>query len=533
MNVLEDFRPVSESLEWRIGDAYWADAGARAFLADEVPHLITNDGMFAARDAAVLFESCLLAERGGELEREIAVMELGAGQGVYARQFLDHFAALCGRHGCDFYDRLTYHVTDWSARMLEDIGTAGTLEPHAARVRLGRVDALHPPVFAPCDGEPAVRLGGLRAIVHSYVLDGLPFDVVLRAGAGWMRLHYRTSIDDAPAAGDGAAAPQLRGDEAVEELLPESERFVAEHAYFPLDPSELPFGEVLAPFADALQAAGAPATGPRDASFVHSHGALTSLTISLSMLRPDGFVLFHDYGSGGTRHAPHTHQRFARSRATALNFDLLDHALTRGGHCAVVEAAGDAAAPIHTRLLSRAALGELADAFRTRYDMTVFTRLAALVERARELRGVDPAAARDSYARAHELAPENWYVLLDWAEFEHAGCADPDVAIELAGRAAAMNPTGAPIIHGVLGEALAAVGRTQEAAAAYGEALRLHADDIRARVGLACLHAFAERFDEAIVELGAAIVCDRGGANRDLLLARLGQVLDMRDGTQP
>jgi hypothetical protein len=532
VNVLEDFRPVSESLEWRIGDAYWADAGARAFLADEVPHLITNDGMFAARDAAVLFESCLLAERAGELEREIAVMELGAGQGVYARQFLDQFAATCGRHGRDFYDRLTYHVTDRSARMLEDIGSAGTLAPHDARVLLGRVDATDPSAFAPCDGQPPKRLGGLRAIVHSYVLDGLAFDVVLRAGAGWMRLHYRTSIDEAAAPAGGPAAPQLRGDEAVEELLPESERFVAEHAYFPCDPSELPFGEVLAPFADELEAAGAPAAGSRDPSFVHSHGALTSLRRSLDVLRPDGFVLFHDYASSGTRHGADTHQRFARSRATALNFDLLDHVLTREGRCAVVQPQAGAAAPILTRLLCPAALPELADAFRTRYDMTVFSRLAALVEQARATRESDPAAARDSYARAHDAAPENWYVLLDWAGFEY-GCDDPDAAIELALRAAAMNPTGAPVIHDVLGEALAAVGRTQEAAAAYGEALRLHADDIRARVGLACLHAFAGRFDDAIVELGGAIVCDRGGANRGLLLARLEQVLDMRDGVQP
>lgn len=523
--VLEGFRPVSESLEWRVLGAYWQSAGASAFHADGIPHLITTDGMLAARAADVLFESCLLAARAGTLEAEIGVLELGAGLGVFARQFLDRFTAACAESGADWHERLTYHVSDRFPRMLDDIVSAGTLEPHAARVRLGCVDALDPSRFAPHDGGAPIELAGLRALVHSYVLDGLPFDVVLRSGESWLRLHYRTSVEDADA--ELAARLQRRtsgGDAPPSDLLDVADRLVVEQAYLPLDPESLPFGELLDAYADTRDAAG----GEQEASFIHSHGALASLTRGLELLVPGGFVLCHDYGSAGAVAGPEKHQRFARSRAVALNLDLIDRALALAGHDVFVPD-GDAGAPIHTRLAATNAPAELEQAFRASFDLAALARLGALLREARGLRESDPDAARDAYRRANEAAPENWHVLVDWAEFELGLCDDPDAALALAEHAAAMNPTGATVIHDVRGDAHAAIGQIAEAAASYRQALGLYADDVRARAGIARLHAYEGRFREAIVELGGAIACDRAGAHRALLLGRLEQVLDMRD----
>jgi len=525
MTVLEDFRPVSDSLEWRIGAAYWETAGASAFFVDQVPHLITNDGMLAARDAEVLFESCTLAARTGTLEREIAVLELGAGLGVYARQFLDRFAAVCAHEGCDFYDRLTYYVTDRSARMLDDIAAAGTLAPHDHLVRFGCVDALDPGAFSPRDGAPPVGLAELRAVVHSYVLDGLAFDVVLRNGEAWMRLHYRTSIDEA---GASAVDPAWHdGDDGLVELLALSERLFVDQAYLSLDVAELPFGQLLAPFAETRTAADAAAPARTQPSFVHSHGALTSLTKALGLLRPHGFVLFHDYASSDAADAPDKHQRFARSRAVPLNLALIDHGLAAAG-ISVGVPQDDADAPIHTRLLSAQPSPELESTFARCYGRAAFERLSTLVAEAHELRDHDPVAARAAYDRAAQISPENWYLLIEWAELELGVCDDPDAALALADRAVAMNPTGAPQIHAVRGDALAAVGATDEAHAAYAAALALHPDDVRARTGIARLLAYEEWYPEAIMELAGAIACDRAGAHRGVLLARLEQVLDMR-----
>jgi hypothetical protein len=224
-------------------------------------------------------------------------------------------AAICAHEGCDFYHRLTYYVTDRSARMLDDVAAAGTLAPHDHLVRFGRVDALEPGAFSPRDGAAPVGLGELRAVVHSYVLDGLPFDVVLRNGEAWMRLHYRTSIDET---GASAIDPAWHGgDDGLAELLPLSERLFVDQAYLSLDVAELPFGQLLAPFAETRIAADAAAPARTQPSFVHSHGALTSLTRAIGLLRPHGFVLFHDYACSDGADGPDKHQRFARSDCPA------------------------------------------------------------------------------------------------------------------------------------------------------------------------------------------------------------------------
>ena len=470
--VLEDFRPVSESLEWRIGAAYWADAGVRAFMADEVPHIITNDGMLAARDADVLFESCALAERCGALEPAIGAVELGCGGGIYAHQFLDRFAARCERAGRDYYERLTLHVTDDAGAMLDDIVATRTLDAHRARVRLGRIDALDCATFDPHDGGPTETLGGLRAVLCSYVLDCLPFDIVLRSGETWLRLHYRTSIAAADA-DPGALA--LEGEARSRGLLAAAPRLDVEHAYFAVELDELPYGDVLA----AHLAASGPPDGTPRAGVTHSHGALRSLTSALEALRDDGFVLLHDYGHDDATAGLAGHQRFGRSRAVALNFALIDTALPASVPCRVLAPVDEPRTVLRTRLVC-AGGAELEGAFRASYDMTVFRRLGALVEQARALRRSDAAAARAAYGAAQRLAPENWYVLVDWADFELGIADDPDAALALALRAARMNPSGAPVIHAICGDAHAATGGLAAAASAYREALRLYPEDVRA-----------------------------------------------------
>src|ERR1700722_8762199 len=56
--VIEDFRPLSDSLEWDLGQRYLRERGSRAFLSDTspVPFVINNDGVLS-RQAAELFFS--------------------------------------------------------------------------------------------------------------------------------------------------------------------------------------------------------------------------------------------------------------------------------------------------------------------------------------------------------------------------------------------------------------------------------------------------------------------------------------------
>src|SRR5260370_28571980 len=104
--VIQDFVPLAESLEWDLGQEYLRDRGNKAFISDAspVPFVINNDGTLSRNAAEVIFASLLEAEQEGSLEPDIFVLELGIGVGLFARFFLDNFPDLCAKHKKDFYD---------------------------------------------------------------------------------------------------------------------------------------------------------------------------------------------------------------------------------------------------------------------------------------------------------------------------------------------------------------------------------------------------------------------------------------------
>src|SRR3954451_14258777 len=84
--VIQDFVPLAESLEWDLGQQYLRDRGNKAFISDAspVPFVINNDGNLSRNAAEVFFTRLVEAEKIGQLEPEIYVLELGIGVGLFA-----------------------------------------------------------------------------------------------------------------------------------------------------------------------------------------------------------------------------------------------------------------------------------------------------------------------------------------------------------------------------------------------------------------------------------------------------------------
>jgi hypothetical protein len=89
--VVQDFVPLAQSLEWELGGAYLRLRGNKAFLSDAapVPFIVNNDGALSRNAADVFFASLVAADKLGQLDRDIVVLELGIGVGLFARYFLD------------------------------------------------------------------------------------------------------------------------------------------------------------------------------------------------------------------------------------------------------------------------------------------------------------------------------------------------------------------------------------------------------------------------------------------------------------
>ena len=56
--VIEDYRPLAASIEWRLGQRYFREHGANAFISDTVPFVINNDGTLSAAVAEISSKAC-------------------------------------------------------------------------------------------------------------------------------------------------------------------------------------------------------------------------------------------------------------------------------------------------------------------------------------------------------------------------------------------------------------------------------------------------------------------------------------------
>src|SRR5262249_31137189 len=149
----QDFVPLADSLEWRLGQEYLRQRGNKTFLSDAhpVPFVINNDGTLSYSAAEGYFAPLAAAPQEGALPPHPVVLELGVGAGLFARYFRDPLRALCDRQGRTSSARLTYVAADRSERMLLDVARHGVLAAHPGRYKLRLVDALKPGEALPHD----------------------------------------------------------------------------------------------------------------------------------------------------------------------------------------------------------------------------------------------------------------------------------------------------------------------------------------------------------------------------------------------
>jgi tetratricopeptide (TPR) repeat protein len=517
--VLEEFRPLTRSLGWQLADLFWAEAGVRPFIENEVPFVVTSNGRLSDDAAAVLFANCSDARADGP----IVVLELGAGTGLFARYFLDAFRAVCLQAGADFYDRLVYVVSDRSARTVEQWSEVRLFDDHGSHVVRARCDALRPTEIHPVDDAvlPAVPL---RAVICNYSLDVLPAAVVRRGPGGCEELAVRTSlVNDANLLGQytSRTPAEIRALAASEdpakraELIPLVSLLQLEAAFVPANGATPPYSE------DAL------AFAPDASRAVVNHGAVQCIDGCFGLLADDGFLLANDYGPVRPDQIADNAlaQRFGRTTALGINFPLLDHLVAGRGYT-VLRPDGDDDWPIHARLYSRRELPRTAVAFRARFALEAYRAREEAAENAR----VHRAAGRndqalEEYRTALERRPRDWHLLGEVAEFVGLHLRDFASGAELARMAVSVNPWYSSWLWNALGDCLFCLERFDAAHEAYLQAQRIHPRDARTNLNLAYTLFQFGSLPEALTAVAAALADDVAGQYRETLLQKQQQIL--------
>jgi tetratricopeptide (TPR) repeat protein len=527
--VIQDFCPLADSIEWKLGQRYWHERGSQAFLSDvqPVPYVVNNDGTLSRNAAEMLFAQLNAAERLGTLPLEIFTLELGIGVGLFARYFLDAFRDLCLTYGKDYYYRLCYIAGDRSEKMLLDACRHGIFAHHPGRYLLRVVDALHPQGHLLKDLAFLGRTPKLlRAVFLNYVLDCLPATVLevkdndIRQLCVRTRLARGTNLEDYTklttqqlAQRVGSADPQDQRD-----LLSVYGLFSSEYDYQPVDMQRVPYGDFALRFAQATVG-----------RVLHCHGAIRSLAELMELLHDDGFILINDYGQTEASDAEEfEHQRFSHATSIGVNFALLKSYFADLQECCWVEPLGENQ-HIHSRLLGHRSVSEVSACFEQCFGKQAWDRTDGPWMHARELvQAGRVEAAASGFRIALDQQPRNWVLMLDVAMFLIHYLHHPKAGVDMAKLALQLNPISSDLWN-ALGEGLFEFGRVEEATQAYLHAERLNTKDVRARYNLACAYEAQKDYAMALQKIAEGIALDWTGQGRERLLRKQVDILARMD----
>lgn len=570
--VLQDWTALPQCLDFQLGQMGFQQRGAQAFTTQEVPNLINQGGLSAYRAAEVLFAHCVEVDAAGQLEREIAVMEMAIGLGLFALQLLDRFQKLCVEHGRDYYDRLTYYATDGTPRMIEDARANGVFDRHAGRVVLGLVNALDPARLVRLDDGQVVDLTGrLRAVFHTYLLCVLPAHIFRRQRVrlpdgsekvAWGVVMARTVLkhpEQLPhftpltvqqvqqiAASQEAGALQplvplyplmdlelalANVDVAELEDAAELERLAEITAAGVLEGRKAAARDVQGPDAQVQDTQGQDPQAqdtakeppdPRDDVWVlHSAGAMHSLQRTLEVLRKDGLLLYRDYGPATAERANgnHLYQHYGATTAFGLNHFGLDSWLLTPGpdgqpRAFVTVPDGEGEASIKTRLVTRADLPRTRDSFRLQFDPRAFDALEQAVNVARNQLN-QPGNPMDAYRRALQMERDNWVLLGEAGEIALRRMKQMDLAHMLLTEALRINPWYATTTWNNLGDLFWAAGDVDQAQAAYERAVKANPEYYRGYLNLADCWRLRGDWSKALELAAMALARDVDGTEHE------------------
>lgn len=175
----QDFGPYirfDKSPIWDIHNDYFQSRGLVAWSKGEVPFTGISNFFEAYKKAKFLIENLKQIKYSGHLSKEINILELGAGYGEFAKNFLYAFKEISEQENLDFFPRLKYFVTDYSNLNIEELKKSKRLNFFQDHLVFEVLDVLDPRISLSRKAGNNEILGGVSfdAIFANYLLDQLP-----------------------------------------------------------------------------------------------------------------------------------------------------------------------------------------------------------------------------------------------------------------------------------------------------------------------------------------------------------------------
>lgn len=518
-HLIQDFVPLSESLEWELSQLHWDSEGLLPFVENSVPFVVNNSGRLSIQAAIVLFKYCETAKPTGDIH----LLEMGAGTGLFARYLLDSFQDLCNQQQKNHYDRIRYYVTDHSLTTVKQWHERGVYEKHGGHVTLATCDGLKPGEVTTIDRQ-VLKLADIDAVFCNYMLDILPSAALRKKDSQLQELYVRTNLNKknpslcemTDLSFDEIKSLLSTNDPGTrKKLVPLIDMLEHESDYRDLSTQVAHYRPIL----DAMKL--------QNGKCLFNYGAIKSLEQCLEMLAPSGFVLINDYGPSSQSEVQQfgPAQRFGSTVANGLNFPLLENYFRKDG-CQFLAPADNADAPLQSRLLTRKDNQAVTACFLEQFGKLNRERHEGGLLEAR----IHQSAGRrkealEAYLLALTHHQRDWYVLGEIAEFLIQQLQDFKAGVEVAQHAVQLNPWYSSWLWNVLGDGLYCLEQFKESHEAYLQAERIDPKDPRTNLDLAYTYLQQGSYEKALAAVAMGLTHDTRSLFRERLLEKQQQIL--------
>jgi hypothetical protein len=349
--LIEEETPYDRSLKWTIHHRYFKQRGNKAWLAGEVPYLITSNTAAAMQNARIVHEAAVRMTGEGTLKpnEPIVVVEMASGLGLFALNFIRAFQDIDREAGTNFSSRLRYYFTDFSeenVRNAADNPVFKNLE-NSGTIVFGILDATKPQTIQRLDTKKQEPLPErITGVIGNYLHCCLPTAMLRKQDEILKQKHVKLSLRVPENVQDKEAyarefVEKPVGEKITENLVEDISWHDLEDDFFdhPLHEDVIREGTVGFPVASILYPRG---------SFACIQGTLPRmLEGSVFLISDKGYANKH-YMRGERACEPSIH---GNSFAHSLNFPLVEILAKKLGHSAIRTT--DTSLSIHTILIEK------------------------------------------------------------------------------------------------------------------------------------------------------------------------------------
>lgn len=176
------YRRFDESPLWEIHRHYFKTIGIQAWQRGHIPYSGISNFTEAYKKARLLVSN-LNISKPPEI---IRILEVGAGYGEFAKNFLSALQEICRVENLDYYSRLEYHLSDFSQTTLDELKNSGRMDEFKDHIQYVVFDAL--------DKYSSLEKSSYDMLFANYLLDQFHARVFAQTNKGYLEKYI--SIED-------------------------------------------------------------------------------------------------------------------------------------------------------------------------------------------------------------------------------------------------------------------------------------------------------------------------------------------------